>query len=79
MIDCRELALRLLDIALDDLSEQARAEVRAHLAHCPPCAALLAEYRAISTIVHDAMALVLSEAEHEDLDAAVLDAVARSA
>lgn len=79
MIDCDEVALRLMDYAMDDLGDDARAEVEAHLAACPGCARLVEEYRAVSHLVHDAFAEVLSAEEQAALDAAVLAAVRRPA
>lgn len=79
MIDCTQVAVRLMDYAMDDLDEDARAEVERHLAACPPCAQLIDEYRAVSDMVHDALEVVLSDDEQAALDAAVLDAIARSA
>ncbi len=75
MIDCNDMALRLFDYAMDDLSDDARAEVDEHLAACPPCAQLVAEYQAVSHMVHDALEVDLSDADQAALDAAVLDAV----
>ena len=79
MIDCREVATRLMDYAMDDLSAPARAEVEAHLDACPPCRQLVDEYRAVSELVAEAMELPLTAAEQEALDQAVLEAIARSA
>jgi len=79
VIACDEVALRLLDYALDDLEPQARDEVDAHLQACPPCGRLVEEYRAVSHMIHDALEVELSEEEQAALDDAVLQAVARSA
>ena len=79
MIDCDELALRLLDYALDDLDPVQHDEVEAHLRACPPCDRLVQEYQAVSHMVHDAFSVTLSEEDQAALDDAVLQAVARSA
>ncbi|MCB9778079.1 MAG: zf-HC2 domain-containing protein [Alphaproteobacteria bacterium] len=79
MYDCSDVAVRLMDYAMDDLSSDARDLVDAHLAACPDCRQVVEEYRAVSDMVHDALDMALSPEDQAALDAAVLDAVARSA
>lgn len=79
MIDCTEVAVRLMDYAMDDLGDAARDEVDQHLAACPECARLVDEYRAVSEMVHDAYLTELSPEQQAELDAAVLEAIKHSA
>lgn len=73
---CRDVAVRLMDYAMDDLTAWERQEVEAHLAACPPCAAAVADYLAVGALVHDALEQPLSAAEQAALEAQVLTALA---
>ncbi len=49
-IDCRQLCELLFDYVNDDLSEERRAVLEAHLKVCPPCVVHLETYRITITL-----------------------------
>ncbi|NOY27922.1 MAG: hypothetical protein GXP62_18820 [Oligoflexia bacterium] len=79
MIDCDEVAVRLMDYAMDDLDDDGCAAVDEHLHACPQCQQMVDEYRSVSDMVCEAMEFHLSDEDQAALDAAVLSAVAKSA
>lgn len=79
MIDCSDIAVRLMDYAMDDLHHEARDEIQLHLAACPECTRMVEEYQAVSHMVHDAFLTELTPEQQAELDAAVLEAVKHSA
>lgn len=72
MTECEKIQEKLSEMLDGELSETDEAEVRAHIAHCPDCAALYAAFSALSE----------AAAEPEDvpneLHGAVMDRVRRA-
>lgn len=72
MTECEKIQEKLSEMLDGELSEADEAEVRAHIAHCPDCAALYAAFSALSE----------AAAEPEDvpdaLHGAVMDRVCRA-
>lgn len=79
MINCNEVAVRLMDYAMDDLDDDGRAAVDEHLHACPRCQQVVDEYRSVSDMVCEAMEIHLSDEDQAALDASILAAVAKSA
>ena len=79
MLTCAQITDLLLDYELGDLSSEEAAAVDAHHAVCPTCVAFARTYRAVPAMVHDALAVRVSDALQAELDATVLAALEQSA
>ena len=56
-MDCRQLECKLVELALDELTQEESAQCRAHVLTCEGCAEALAEYEAVaSELVGEPMA-----------------------
>lgn len=72
MTECEKIQEKLSEMLDGELSEADEAEVRAHIAHCPDCAALYAAFSALSEAAAE------PEDVPDELHAAVMDRVRRA-
>lgn len=72
MTECEKIQEKLSEMLDGELSEADEAEVRAHIAHCPDCAALYAAFSALSEAAAE------PEDVPDELHGAVMDRVRRA-
>lgn len=72
MTECEKIQEKLSEMLDGELSETDEAEVRAHIAHCPDCAALYAAFSALSEAAAE------PEDVPDELHGAVMDRVRRA-
>lgn len=72
MTECEKIQEKLSEMLDGELSEADEAEARAHIAHCPDCAALYAAFSALSEAAAE------PEDVPDELHAAVMDRVRRA-
>ncbi len=77
MMNCTELAQRLLDYVAGELSPEEDAAVQGHLDECPPCVLLLQSYRLTIQITRRLPPAPMSPETAERLQAALRAAAER--